>query len=199
MKNVQFAAIIAVMGIMAVCAACDNGGGTETPPPTVCKCPNGTVHTDAPCDCDGQDCNCTYEEQSVATTYDLTFGDIKITLHYQKKPSEPVPAYIDRIHERFDAMANTADVDSSSTPALLINSLKNRGGNYSINVIYGSTPFDEFVATDGQTLKAHDSWLTANATTITNAQLRTAFQAMLALPAIDENGVPYTAHCPIPP
>jgi hypothetical protein len=145
--------------------------------------------------CKGDDPTDPPPEQPVAATYDLTLGDIKITLHYQKE-SDEVPAYITRIQNRLTAITNFASNDNDSEQAILINKLKNRGGNYSIIVVYGGTSFDEFVAIDGQTVKAHDSWLTANATTITAFQLMDALNAMLALPAIDENGVPYYGTLP---
>jgi uncharacterized repeat protein (TIGR02543 family) len=119
-----------------------------------------------------------WEEQQVATSADLTLRDIKITLNYKKKPSDDVPAYVDRIQSRFDSIAN-------GSPYIdLINGLTNRNGNYSINVVYGGASFDGFRATDGQTLDAHDTWLTANATgiVISTNVLANALQAMLALP-----------------
>jgi hypothetical protein len=118
------------------------------------------------------------QEQPIATTYDLTLGDIKITLNYKKKPSEPVPAYIDRIQNRLTSIAgNPGETER-------IKGLTNRNGNYSINVIYDGTSFDEFLATDGQTIKAHNSWLSANAETISSAQITRGIDAMLALPAV---------------
>jgi hypothetical protein len=80
--------------------------------------------------------------------------------------------------------------------ATLMSDLIARNGNYTINVVYGGTFFDAFRAVDGQTIEAHDSWLTTNAETIESAQINLGFQAMLALPAIDENGVPYYGTLP---
>ena len=129
-------------------------------------------------------------EEPVATTADLTMGDVKITLHYKKKPSEPVPAYVDRIQNRLTSMAGNPG------NAELMSDLKNRNGNYSINVIYDGTPFEAFRAVDGQTIEAHDSWLMANAETIESAKITRGLQAMLALPPLDENGVPYYGTLP---
>jgi len=95
----------------------------------------------------------------------------KITVNYQKKPSDPVPAYIAKIQNNLNVIAGL--------PGTLNSDLTNRNGNYSINVIYGGTTFDGFVATDGQTLKVHDSWLSANATTISNADISDGLRAML--------------------
>jgi hypothetical protein len=122
---------------------------------------------------------------AVATSADLTLGDIKITLNYKKKPSDDVPPYVTRIQGRLTAIANTANLGAEPY-ASLVNNLTYRNGNYSINVVYGDTSFDGFRTTDGQTLEAHDTWLTANAeNTVINAQmLVNAFNAMLALPAV---------------
>ena len=121
-------------------------------------------------------------EEPVATTADLKLGEINITLKYKKKPSDPVPAYVARIQERLTTMASS----TAQSAVNLINNLNNRGGNYSINVIYDGESFDAFLATDGQTLKAHDTWLTTNAETISGTQLMTGFNAMLALPAVTQ-------------
>jgi hypothetical protein len=161
MKTGKQGIAIAMVAIITIAIiGCSDGGGSSPPP-----------------------------EQPVATTYDLTFGDIKITLHYQKKPSDPVPAYIDRIQNRLTSMAGN--------PANTLKSrLTDRNGNYSINVVYDGTPFDGFRATDGQTIEAHNTWLTANAATIESADLSGGFNAMLALPPLDENGVPYYGTLP---
>ena len=197
MKNIfKVFAILAIIGFLA---ACSNG---DDPLPAHTHEWEWVVTTPATPDADGVEtetcktCGQTngtrtipkLPEQPVATTYDLTMGDIKITLHYKKKPSEPVPAYVAKIQDTLNIVA--------IVPGTLMSDLTSRNGNYSINVIYDSTPFDGFLATDGQTLKAHNTWLTANAETMEPNQIMPALRAMLALPALDENGVPYYSTLP---
>jgi len=165
------------------CPAPDN-----KPTPPTCKCPEGTTHKPGETCCEDPNCPCPEEkgpEVAVDVPKDLSLGDIKITLNYKKKPSEQEPAYIARIQDRLNTMAIIADPthpDYNQATALLVNNLTDRDGDYSINVVYDGMSFDAFKAVDGQTLEAHDSWLTDNATTISNAQLRTGFNAMLAMP-----------------
>ena len=185
-KHFVVLAIFAILGVMVGFIGCSDGGGgtahthewewvVTTPATTTAE----GVETETCKTCgqtNGTRPIAKLEEQPVATTYDLTMGDIKITLHYKKKPSEPVPAYVDRIQGRLTSIAG------NPANANFIQRIKDRNGNYSINVIYDGTPFDGFIATDGQTIKAHNSWLIANTETFEPNQIMPALRAMLALP-----------------
>ena len=134
-------------------------------------------------------------EEPVATTYDLYLKEIKITINYKKKVAEEKPTHLKKIDAAVTAFNDNIDTGGTSSIEVF-NDLKTRGGDYIINVIYGVTSFDGFIATDGRSLKVHDSWLSADDSTITALAFRNAFKAMLALPAIDENGVPYYGTLP---
>jgi hypothetical protein len=59
-KHWTIVAIIAFGGIIVCFTACPPDGNNGTNP-VLCTCPNGTVHTDVPCTCDGEDCICSYD------------------------------------------------------------------------------------------------------------------------------------------
>ena len=120
-------------------------------------------------------------EEPVATTYDLYLKEIKITINYKKKVAEEKPTHLKKIDAAVTAFNDNIDTGGTSSIEVF-NDLKTRGGDYIINVIYGVTSFDGFIATDGRSLKVHDSWLSADDSTITALAFRNAFKAMLAIP-----------------
>jgi hypothetical protein len=58
-KQCAFFSFLAILVLAFAFVACDNGSGNNNDPK--CSCPNGTVHTDAPCECGGKNCGCTYQ------------------------------------------------------------------------------------------------------------------------------------------
>jgi hypothetical protein len=73
-------AFFAILGLIAVCTACDNDNGND---PVTCTCPNGTIHTDAECACNakGYDCTCTYQDDPKPQTATITVaGDVNIAV-----------------------------------------------------------------------------------------------------------------------
>jgi hypothetical protein len=58
-KQCTFFAFLAILVLAFTFIACDNGNGNNNVPE--CTCPDGTVHTDAPCACGGKNCGCTYQ------------------------------------------------------------------------------------------------------------------------------------------
>jgi len=61
-KEIKQAITIAVIILIAVSLiSCGSDSPSKPPVEPTCNCPNGTVHTDAPCVCEGKNCDCKYE------------------------------------------------------------------------------------------------------------------------------------------
>jgi hypothetical protein len=120
MKTWRTFAIIAVFGIMAGFNACDN----ETTNPVLCKCLNGTVHTNAPCTCGGEDCTCTYIPKVVEAIYCFTNGQ------WYDSTSTIVPEAISALGE------NTFTVSGGGVN-ISYSGIYTEGGSIFIHEIYG--------------------------------------------------------------
>jgi hypothetical protein len=111
-------------------------------------------------------------------SYDLDIKGLKLTVNYQKKPSDPVPPHLGKIDNAvagFNASTGPASIDAGE-------GLTARGGDFVINVEYGDESYNYFVAVDGRTLKVHDSWLSNGETNVSTARLRAGLYDMLELP-----------------
>jgi uncharacterized repeat protein (TIGR02543 family) len=122
-----------------------------------------------------------WDEHVLPATLVLTIKGVDITVKYQKKPSEAVPAQIEKIR----TAATGLDASPSDPSIDTMDDLSTRNGAYSIDVKYDSSPFNGFEATDGQTLKVHETWLSNDETNLSLVVLRNAFNAMLKLPAVE--------------
>jgi hypothetical protein len=128
---------------------------------------------------DGQIRICTHNSAHKETRPVFTLDanrNLTVTLEYNKDESE---VGINKLKAAVKSFANSQVSSSTITKDQMVE----RGGNYKIIVKYDGTTFDGFVATDGQTVTVHNTWLLSESslTTNTTGAIREAFNAMLEI------------------
>jgi len=107
-------------------------------------------------------------------------GTLKVTLEYRKDENGNMPAHLGKIVSVATELATSDGTASTNIKDRLLE----HNGKYKIIVKYDEDKFDGLLATDGQTLIVHDSWISDEDTSITLAMFRGAFGDMLAKPAV---------------